>query len=175
MIKRSLVLLICLCLLVSATGCAVPSYYMELGEELLLQQMYDALNSAAQNSQNHTQAQSIAPSYESGPECDYDLKAIESADRGSKDDTWAIYWYLCGSDLESRGGYATYDLMEMTKVKLPKNVTVVIQTGGSSYWHNNTVSAKHSERYVYNSEGLHRAASTCPRQPVPPRHSAPPR
>ncbi len=159
MIKRIFVLLICLCLLVSATGCAVPSYYMELGEELLLQQMYDALNSAAQNSQNHTQAQSIAPSYESGPECDYDLKAIESADLGSKDDTWAIYWYLCGSDLESQGGYATYDLMEMTKVKLPKNVTVVIQTGGSSYWHNNTVSAKHNERYVYNSEGLHRAES----------------
>ena len=60
----------------------------------------------------------------------------------SSDGSWAVYWYLCGSDLESRGGFATYDLMEMTQVKLPKNVTVVIQTGGSSYWHNNTVSSK---------------------------------
>ncbi|WP_432409396.1 hypothetical protein [Wukongibacter sp. M2B1] len=30
----------------------------------------------------------------------------------SKDDTWAIYWYLCGSDLESNGGVATIDLHE---------------------------------------------------------------
>jgi len=30
-------------------------------------------------------------------------------------ETWAIYWYLCGSDLESYGGYASGDLAELTE------------------------------------------------------------
>ena len=29
------------------------------------------------------------------------------------DGSWAVYWYLCGSDLETNGGFATIDLMEM--------------------------------------------------------------
>ena len=31
------------------------------------------------------------------------------------DATWSIYWYLCGSDLESYGAFATTDLEEMLK------------------------------------------------------------
>ena len=50
-----------------------------------------------------------------------------SADSGS----WAIYWYLCGSDLESDGGFATGDLSELMEADLPENVTVVIETGGA--------------------------------------------
>ena len=30
-------------------------------------------------------------------------------------DKWVIYWYICGSDLESQAGYATYDLMELQR------------------------------------------------------------
>ena len=52
------------------------------------------------------------------------------------DATWAVYWYLCGSDLESRCGYASYDLSEMMEVQLPENVKVVIQTGGTYVWQN---------------------------------------
>ncbi len=68
---------------------------------------------------------------------------------------WAIYWYLCGSDLESGGGYATTDLTEMMKAALPDNVRVVIETGGSSYWYNDTVSADYIQRWVYDSQGLY--------------------
>lgn len=50
----------------------------------------------------------------------------------SGDGSWAVYWYLCGSDLESGGGFATTDLSEMMEVELPENITVVIQTGGAS-------------------------------------------
>ncbi len=67
---------------------------------------------------------------------------------------WAIYWYLCGSDLETNGGFATTDLGEMLEVQLPENVNVVIQTGGSATWHNNLISADGLQRYVYNSKGL---------------------
>ncbi len=67
---------------------------------------------------------------------------------------WAIYWYLCGSDLESESGCATIDMMEMMEVTLPEGVNVVIQTGGSYTWQNDLVDASVLQRYVYNSEGL---------------------
>ncbi len=69
-------------------------------------------------------------------------------------DEWAIYWYLCGSDLETNNGCATMDLVEMMEVELPENVKVVIQTGGSAEWQNDTMDASALERYVYDSEGL---------------------
>lgn len=68
--------------------------------------------------------------------------------------TWSIYWYLCGSDLESNNGCATQDLMELTAVPLPENVRVVIQTGGAAEWQNDVVSADTLQRYVYDKDGL---------------------
>ena len=70
--------------------------------------------------------------------------------------TWAVYWYICGSDLESGGGFATVDLKEMAAVTLPDNVTVVIQTGGSEAWQNGFVSAEALERYIYVGNELYR-------------------
>lgn len=69
-------------------------------------------------------------------------------------DSWAIYWYLCGSDLESGGGFATGDLIELLEVAMPENVTVVIETGGSTVWHNDVMDASKLQRWVYDSEGL---------------------
>jgi len=68
--------------------------------------------------------------------------------------TWAIYWYLCGTDLESRGGLATTDLEEMLKVSLPDNVTVVIQTGGTRTWKNRIFSSDSIGRYTYTGSDL---------------------
>lgn len=67
---------------------------------------------------------------------------------------WAIYWYLCGSDLESGGGFATTDLTELMEVSLPERVKIVIETGGSTAWHNDFVDASRLQRFVYDSEGL---------------------
>lgn len=79
-------------------------------------------------------------------------------DTGSADDTtgesWAVYWYLCGSDLETNGGFATGDLMELMEVALPENVNVVIQTGGAAEWQNDVVDAAKLQRWLYSSEGL---------------------
>ena len=71
-----------------------------------------------------------------------------------KDGSWSIYWYLCGSDLESGGGFASGDLQELMEVTLPENVNVVIETGGSSVWQNDVVDASKLQRWAYNSEGL---------------------
>lgn len=73
----------------------------------------------------------------------------------TEDNEWVIYWYLCGSDLESDYGMATTDLQELIAVKLPKNVKVVIQTGGAKQWINEQISPDHVERYVYDNNGLH--------------------
>ncbi len=68
--------------------------------------------------------------------------------------TWGIYWYLCGSDLETYGGFATTDLAEMMQVTLPENVQVIIQTGGAEQWQNDTISANAMGRYLYSGDTL---------------------
>ncbi|MBQ9120153.1 MAG: hypothetical protein IJY09_08910 [Lachnospiraceae bacterium] len=75
---------------------------------------------------------------------------VAEAEPGS----WSIYWYLCGSDLESGGGFATGDMNELLQVALPEDVKVVIETGGSTVWQNNVVDASKLQRWVYDSEGL---------------------
>lgn len=78
----------------------------------------------------------------------------EAEDYSSYDTDWAIYWYLCGSDLETNYGAATNDLMEMLEVELPENVKVIIQTGGSLFWQNDLIRADVLGRYVYDHNGL---------------------
>jgi hypothetical protein len=70
------------------------------------------------------------------------------------DKEWAIYLYLCGSDLETNGAAATNDLAELLEVQLPENVKIVIQTGGASLWQNEIVSADYTERYLFDNNGL---------------------
>ena len=67
---------------------------------------------------------------------------------------WTVYWYLCGSNLESFYGCASNDLAEAMSVQLPDNVRVVIECGGSFEWHNENVSAGEIERFVLDSSGL---------------------
>ena len=90
---------------------------------------------------------------ETGDDVSFDTdKSMTSNKPG--DGSWAVYWYLCGSDLESNGGFATIDLAEMMEVELPENVNVVIQTGGSSAWQNEYMDPDKLQRWLYNSEGL---------------------
>lgn len=72
-------------------------------------------------------------------------------------ETWAVYWYLCGSDLETRNGAATADLKELLKARLPDNVTTVIQTGGARKWHYKGISSRHIGRYVFHNGDLEQA------------------
>ena len=65
-----------------------------------------------------------------------------------------VYWYLCGSDLETSGGFASTDFEEMLRVTLPDRVTAVIETGGARTWHNENIGADGNYRFVYDSEGL---------------------
>ena len=67
--------------------------------------------------------------------------------------SWAIYWYLCGSDLETNGGWASSQLEEMLKVQLPDDVEVIIQTGGSNSWFMD-IDPNVRSIYHYGSDGF---------------------
>jgi len=69
--------------------------------------------------------------------------------------SWAVYVYMCGSDLESEGGYATANLDALRSIPLPENVKFIIQTGGAKKWHTQGVPNKELGRYVYDSTGFH--------------------
>ncbi len=59
--------------------------------------------------------------------------------KGNGKDQVTVMVYMCGTDLESRSGMATNDLVEMTKATLSDNVNVIIYTGGCTKWQNNAV------------------------------------
>ena len=87
--------------------------------------------------------------------CSEDPDAQTSSTKSSgSGDSWVIYWYLCGSDLESNAAAATTDLQEMLQVTLPENVKVVIQTGGAKIWQNDQVKADRLQRYEYSGNTL---------------------
>ena len=76
------------------------------------------------------------------------------ADTFSPDDTWLVYWYICGSNLESEGGAATKDIQEMLNATLSPNVKVLIQAGGSEEWHNAVIKSGATNLLLYSSDGL---------------------
>lgn len=90
-----------------------------------------------------------------GASVEYDDVDVGSASVGTDHDLdWVMYWYLCGSDLETDGGAATSDIYEIMDVDLPENVAIIIQTGGAYEWQNNFVDANKMQRFIYDSNGL---------------------
>ncbi|GHV12050.1 hypothetical protein FACS1894219_04240 [Clostridia bacterium] len=69
------------------------------------------------------------------------------------DDSWAVYIYLCGSDLESGSNLATNDLGEIFSIIPPDNAKVVIQGGGSYSWKFDQFSPNLLNRCVWDSAG----------------------
>ncbi len=51
-----------------------------------------------------------------------------------EDETWTLFVYLCGADLESENGMASGDLQEMMNSGANDQVRYVVETGGASYW-----------------------------------------
>ena len=76
--------------------------------------------------------------------------------RGNGQDVVTIMVYMCGTDLESRSGMATSDLMEMTKAQISENVNIIVFTGGCQRWNNQVVSSEVNQVYKVESGGLAR-------------------
>ena len=84
----------------------------------------------------------------------------EFANTYKASDTWVIYWYLCGTDLESEYGAASADLKELLRVPLPPNVKVLIETGGTRCWHTEGIPGNGAAtRFLYDENGLTKLAA----------------
>lgn len=69
-----------------------------------------------------------------------------------EDDTWTIFVYVCGSDLESTDGSATDDISEMFEADTSDNVRYVVQAGGASEWMSNIDSTKSTRLVIQGGE-----------------------
>lgn len=101
-----------------------------------------------------SESKAVVSNTDMEPQTDETVVDTPAADVTAAEGSWAVYWYLCGSDLESNHGCASIDMAEMMEVQLPENVNVVIQTGGAAVWQNEYVDPSKLQRWLYNSEGL---------------------
>jgi len=74
--------------------------------------------------------------------------------RGGGADTATVLVYMCGTDLESGGGFASADLQEMAAASLSGKVNLLVFTGGCKQWKNSVVSSGRNQIYQVKDGGL---------------------
>jgi hypothetical protein len=74
--------------------------------------------------------------------------------KGNGEDKATIMVYMCGTDLETKSGMASYDLQEMLKAKISDNVNIIVETGGTQKWQNNFVNSKTNQRFKLTKDGF---------------------
>ena len=66
---------------------------------------------------------------------------------GNGQDVITFMVYMCGTDLESKSGMASNDLMEMAKANLSDNINIIVYTGGCSGWKTSGISNRVNQIY----------------------------
>lgn len=100
-----------------------------------------------------TQAQSIEAA--TTPEA----QTTETTEKKTEKAEWTVMVYMCGTDLESRWGMATYNLTEIAGTDPNDAVNVVIQTGGTKSWEaardelGLEISNEKLQRWTYDENG----------------------
>lgn len=62
---------------------------------------------------------------------------------------------MCGSNLESKFGFATHNIDELLEADIPENTNVLIQTGGTSrWWSTQNIAADRLQRYAVRDHEL---------------------
>ena len=74
-------------------------------------------------------------------------------------DTVTLMVYMCGTDLESKYGMATKDMMEMVNAQLSDKVNVLVFTGGCRQWKNQAVSNSANQIFRVVQGGLEQKVS----------------
>ena len=62
-------------------------------------------------------------------------------------DKYTLMVYMCGSNLESDGGYASADIEEMLKAQLADEVNLLVYTGGAKRWYDFGISNRTNQIY----------------------------
>ena len=73
--------------------------------------------------------------------------------KGGGKDTVTMMVYMCGTDLESKSGMATSDLLEMANADT-SGINIIVYTGGCKKWNNNVISASANQIYQVTGGGL---------------------
>lgn len=74
--------------------------------------------------------------------------------KGNGEDIATVMIYMCGTDLESKWGMATADLKEMLNAEISDKVNIIVETGGTLKWQNNTVDSSTNQRFKVTNDGL---------------------
>lgn len=69
-------------------------------------------------------------------------------------ETWAVYLYLCGSDLETKYASASRDITEALGVELPEEVKFIILAGGSKEWKVDGIDAEATHLLRHTGTGI---------------------
>ncbi len=75
--------------------------------------------------------------------------------KGNGEDTVTLMVYLCGSDLESRAGAATIDLLEMIDADINDHINIVVETGGASQWATSVMDPDINQRWNVANNDLY--------------------
>lgn len=71
-----------------------------------------------------------------------------------RQNTATVMVYMCGSDLERRGGFATADLREMMSVGIGENVNLLVLTGGAVRWKNGIISSDKTQLWKIEGQQI---------------------
>lgn len=69
-------------------------------------------------------------------------------------ENWTIMVYMCGGSDEHNSGMASQALMEMSRVKYPENINVVVETGGTYEWDAEGIDTNYLDRFEAQDGGL---------------------
>ncbi len=85
---------------------------------------------------------------------------------GDGSDITTIMVYMCGTDLESNGGFATKDLQEMLSADIGDKINLLVFTGGCKQWQNQHISSSRNQIYKIGSGGMSRLWEGSQLQPM---------
>ncbi len=74
--------------------------------------------------------------------------------KNTSQEKYTLMVYMCGSNLESDGGYASSDLEEMLKSTIADEMNVLIYTGGAKRWFDFGISNKTNQIYTIKNHKL---------------------
>jgi len=81
----------------------------------------------------------------------FNASAVEAAPKVAP---YTVLVYMVGSDLESDGGFASDDLIEMAEVGSTKDVNILVETGGTKNWALPMISNKVNQRWLVQKGDL---------------------
>lgn len=139
--KRFSALLLSACMCIPCTAC------LDLEDSEISEEMSSVESTVEEPSAEDKKGENsvTAQQPDAGPTIQRRLRS-STAPMG-EENTWTVFVYLCGSDLESKNNMASMDMDEMAASAANDNIRFVVQTGGSYSW-DNTVDPDESQRYL---------------------------